>query len=43
MQIVIKKLPCVKCGALLQPHWLKNGTCNGCRNPHLVVTAIVKK
>jgi hypothetical protein len=28
---------CNKCGASLKPYWLKNGTCNGCLNPHLIV------
>lgn len=34
-------IPCSKCGAVLQPHWLKDGVCNACRNPHLVVKALV--
>jgi hypothetical protein len=37
-----KKLPCNKCGAELQSYWLKDGTCNACRNPHLVVTCVKK-
>lgn len=28
---------CAKCGVVLQRHWLKNGVCNGCRNPHLII------
>lgn len=34
-----KKQPCKKCGAVLQNYWLKDGVCNGCRNPHLIVVA----
>lgn len=30
---------CIKCGAVLKAYWLKDGECNGCRNPHLVVHA----
>lgn len=32
---------CVQCGAYLKEHWLstKDGSCNACRNPHLVVTS----
>lgn len=33
---------CSKCGAMLRPVWLKNGVCNGCANPHLIVTSINK-
>lgn len=32
-----KECPCSKCGAKLQPVWLKDGICNGCRNPELIV------
>lgn len=28
---------CIKCKARLANYWLKNGLCNGCRNPHLIV------
>lgn len=31
--------PCSKCGAMLKPYFLKDGICNGCRNPHLIVEA----
>ncbi len=34
---------CSKCGARLHPVWLKDGKCNGCRSPHLIVTAIVEE
>ena len=37
-----KLVTCNKCGVYLRSYWLKDGICNGCRNPHLVVTAIVK-
>lgn len=32
--------PCTNCGAILRAYWLKNGQCNGCRNPHLIVECI---
>jgi CspA family cold shock protein len=35
-------IPCTKCGVPLEPYWLKDGVCNGCRNPHLIVRARVK-
>ena len=35
----VKTLPCIKCGLLFRARWLKNNICNGCRNPHLIVTA----
>lgn len=31
---------CKVCGALLAYYWLKDGMCNGCRNPESVVTSI---
>lgn len=37
------KIKCNKCGAILREYWLKNGLCNGCRNPDLIVVAVVKK
>lgn len=33
----MKNQACSKCGAMLKPYWLKNGTCNGCANPHLII------
>lgn len=33
---------CSKCGIALQPYWLKDGVCNGCRHPDLVVKAVVE-
>lgn len=33
------KKACVKCNAVLQDYWLKDGICNGCRNPDSIVTA----
>lgn len=38
----IKDMPCAKCGISLRLYFLKDGICNGCRNPHLIVTTIVK-
>ena len=37
-----KLVTCNKCGVYLRSYWLKDGICNACRNPDLVVTAIVK-
>lgn len=34
---------CGKCNAQFKVYWLKNGICNGCRNPHLVVIAKTNK
>lgn len=34
-----KKVPCAKCGKEFQPYWLKDGVCNGCRNPNAIVPA----
>lgn len=31
---------CSKCSASLKSYWLKDGICNACRNPQLVVTAL---
>lgn len=31
---------CNQCKAVLKPYWLKNGTCNGCRNPSAIVEAM---
>lgn len=39
-QAARRTIPCAKCGAMLKPHWLKEGVCNGCRNPELIVTAL---
>ncbi len=36
------KPACVKCGIVLQSYWLNNGTCNACRNPESIVTAVTK-
>src|SRR4051812_27067670 len=32
---------CSQCGTKLKAYWLKDGVCNGCRNPHLIVAAVV--
>lgn len=37
----VNKIACLKCGAVLRPWYLKDGVCNGCRNPELIVTAVV--
>lgn len=39
----VESSPCVKCGASLRPHWLKDGMCNGCRNPQAVIPALITK
>jgi hypothetical protein len=39
MKRKIKTQPCTKCGAQLQPHWLKDGVCRGCTHPELIVEA----
>jgi len=31
---------CKKCNIGLQQYWLKNGICNGCQNPQLIVESI---
>lgn len=31
---------CLKCKTPMKAYWLKNGICNGCRNPHLIVKAV---
>jgi hypothetical protein len=31
------KHACVQCGNTFQFYWLKDGLCNGCRSPHLIV------
>lgn len=36
------KVACIQCAVLLDYYWLRNGLCNGCRNPHLIVTAVVE-
>lgn len=36
----MRKQKCMECGAVLHAYWLKNGKCNGCRNPHLIVRAL---
>lgn len=36
--MIHKKYECEKCGAVLDHYWIKDGMCNGCRNPHLIVT-----
>ena len=35
----MKLTPCLKCDVAVKPYWLRDGICNGCRNPHLIVTA----
>lgn len=37
----VDTMPCRECGAVLRLYYLKNGVCNGCRNPSLVVTAMI--
>ena len=34
-----EKIECSKCHLGFERYWLKDGMCNGCRNPHLIVTA----
>lgn len=34
------KTVCKKCNNLFQAYWLKNGLCNGCRNPNAIVEEI---
>jgi hypothetical protein len=34
-------IKCSKCKIVFKFYWLKDGICNGCRNPHLIVKAIV--
>lgn len=36
------KIECSKCGVSFPPHWLKDDTCNGCRNPESIVTAVTQ-
>lgn len=36
----MKKQNCKKCTLAFMPYFLKNGVCNGCKNPHLIVTEI---
>lgn len=38
-RVEVSNVACDKCGVLLAAHWLRDGRCNGCRNPHLVVAA----
>jgi hypothetical protein len=33
----MKKENCSSCRREFAPHWLKNGTCNACRNPGAIV------
>lgn len=33
---------CYQCRIVFQDYWLKDGLCNGCRNPHLIVRAQLK-
>jgi hypothetical protein len=42
MSTKVKKIPCSRCGVTLEYYWLKDGICGGCRNPHLIVTAVIK-
>ncbi len=37
IELYRKSFNCNKCGLSFQFHWLKDGVCNGCRNPHLIV------
>lgn len=43
MSFKIRNVPCSKCGVILKAYWLKDGVCNGCRNPHLVVVSQSKE
>lgn len=36
----MKLVQCKGCQAKLRPYWLKDGKCNACRNPNLVVVAV---
>lgn len=36
------KSPCSKCKVIMRLYWLKDGMCNGCRNPHLIIKAVTK-
>ena len=38
--VVQKNDGCQKCGIVLKPHWLKNGLCNGCKNPSSIVVSM---
>lgn len=38
----MKKAQCTKCGNMLQPYWVKDGMCNGCRNPASIVEAVTE-
>lgn len=38
----LKKV-CAKCKIVFQSYWLKNGICNGCKNPHLIVKGKASK
>jgi len=31
---------CSKCSVPLRPYFLRDGICNGCRNPHLIVVSM---
>lgn len=35
----MNKTKCGKCGVELMTYWLKDGQCNGCRNPETVVAS----
>lgn len=34
--------PCQGCGVEMPNYFLKDGKCNGCRNPHLIVEAVTE-
>ena len=38
----MNKQACSQCGAILDIYWLRDGICNGCRNPHLVVESKIE-
>lgn len=37
----MRYVPCSQCKIPLKSYFLKNGVCGGCRNPHLIVEAVV--
>jgi len=37
-----KSIPCSNCKTLLKLYWLKDGICNACRKPHLIVESVSK-
>lgn len=43
MTKALNKALCSGCGLSFQVYWLKDGKCNGCRNPEAIVSSIVTK